>query len=228
MSQISQFETRKSRSIEDKAKYRKTLAGKQEELSKKKAELAKEQSKLDKKSQQQSARALSDLQIKIKTQERQILKMRKEEMSSIAQLPVTVEKEYDFFISHASEDKESFVLKLANALKGLGAKVWLDKSCIKVGCSLRASIDEGLRLSRFDIVVISKYYVKKFWPTTEFNALFSKESAAGTKVILPIWHEISKDEVMKFSPMLADKLALNTSTQTVDEIASELVSLLNQ
>jgi hypothetical protein len=47
----------------------------------------------------------------------------------------------------------------------------------------------------------------------------------GQARILPIWHEISKDEVTRFSPMLADKLALNTALLTVDEIVANLVKV---
>jgi len=45
------------------------------------------------------------------------------------------------------------------------------------------------------------------------------------KVILPIWHKITKDEVLKFSPTLADKMALNTSIHTIDDIVASLKEL---
>ena len=47
----------------------------------------------------------------------------------------------------------------------------------------------------------------------------------GHKVILPIWHKITKDEVLRFSPSLADKLALNTSIHTIDDIVENLKNL---
>jgi hypothetical protein len=48
----------------------------------------------------------------------------------------------------------------------------------------------------------------------------------GHKMILPIWHKISKDEVIKFSPALADKVALNTSISSIQEIAGELSEVI--
>ena len=60
----------------------------------------------------------------------------------------TQEKEYDFFISHAWEDKEAVAKPLADALIAKGAKVWLDKYEMTVGDSLRQSIDDGLAHSR--------------------------------------------------------------------------------
>lgn len=47
----------------------------------------------------------------------------------------------------------------------------------------------------------------------------------GHKVILPIWYKITKDEALKFSPSLADKLALNTSLHAIDDIVENLVNL---
>ncbi len=57
-------------------------------------------------------------------------------------------KQWDVFISHASEDKKAVVLPLADALKKAGIKVWLDQQELRIGDSLREKIDEGLAKSR--------------------------------------------------------------------------------
>lgn len=132
---------------------------------------------------------------------------------------------YDFFISHASEDKDGFVRGLAEALQARGARVWYDEFALRVGDSLREKIDQGLANSRFGVVVLSKHFFSKEWPQKELNGLFSRE-VEGVARILPIWHEISKDEVASYSPMLADKVALNTSLKSTDEIATELYDML--
>lgn len=49
---------------------------------------------------------------------------------------------------------------------------------------------------------------------------------AGNKVILPLWHKVSKNEVMKYSPALADKVALNTAMYTIEELAKELANAI--
>lgn len=134
-----------------------------------------------------------------------------------------VEKKYDFFISHASEDKEDFVRDLAEALSQKGFKVWYDETELLVGDSLRKKIDEGLACSRFGIVVISPNFVRKRWTEYELNGMVAKEMN-GIPLILPIWHNISMDEVLKFSPSLADKKALKTSDYTIDEIVSSLAA----
>lgn len=135
--------------------------------------------------------------------------------------PIQEKREYDVFISHASEDKEDFVRLFANNLKSKGLRVWYDEFELRIGDSLRRSIDNGLSSSRFGIVVLSVAFFNKEWPQRELDGLFARE-VNGEKVILPIWHKISKDEVMKYSPMIADMLALNTTLFTIEEIAAKI------
>ena len=135
-------------------------------------------------------------------------------------------KEYDFFISHASEDKDGIVRELAVALQAEGIKVWYDEFILKIGDSLRKSIDKGLVNSLYGIVIISPDFIKKNWTEYELNGMIAKEMN-GHKVVLPIWHKVTKNEVINYSPSLADKLALNTSIHTIKEIVTSLKELLN-
>jgi hypothetical protein len=134
-------------------------------------------------------------------------------------------KTYDLFISHATEDKDDFVRPLAKALEEHGVRVWYDETELKVGDSLRRSIHRGLANSRYGVVVLSSAFFAKNWPQYELDGLVAREMSAGSKVVLPIWHKISKDEVLSFSPSLADKVALNTSLQSVSEIAKQLAEV---
>ena len=78
----------------------------------------------------------------------------------------------------------------------------------------------------YGIVIISPNFIKKNWTEYELNGMITKEMN-GHKVILPIWHKVTKNEVINYSPALADKLALNTSIHTVEEIVTSLKDLLN-
>ena len=49
---------------------------------------------------------------------------------------------------------------------------------------------------------------------------------SGERVLLPVWRNVTKQEVMDYSPSLADKLARSTATHTVDEIAAEIVEVI--
>lgn len=135
------------------------------------------------------------------------------------------QKEFDVFISHASEDKDEIVRPLAQALKAGGLKVWFDEFELQIGDSLRRKIDKGVASSKFGVVVLSKSFFNKGWPNYELDGLVTR-SVTGEQVILPIWHNISKSEVTAYSPSLADKLARNTATHTVEEIAKEIIEVI--
>jgi hypothetical protein len=128
---------------------------------------------------------------------------------------------YDLFVSHATEDKDDIVRPLVDSLRELGLRVWYDEVELTIGDSLRQSIDAGLANSRFGIVIISPSFLKKRWTTYELDSLVAREIESG-KVILPIWHKITKDEVLQYSPKLADKVALHTATNTIADIALEI------
>jgi hypothetical protein len=133
-------------------------------------------------------------------------------------------KTWDVFISHASEDKEAVALPLADALKRAGLKVWLDRQELRLGDSLREKIDQGLAESRFGVVVLSQHFLQKRWPNRELNGLSALEED-GKKVILPVWHEITKTELASYSPMLADRLAVSTS-DGIDKTARAILDVV--
>lgn len=132
---------------------------------------------------------------------------------------------WDVFISHASEDKDDFVRPLANALKSYGFKVWYDEFALKIGDSLRRSIDCGLANSKYGIVVISPNFLKKEWPQRELDGLVSLE-VNERKIILPVWHNIDLQGVREFSPILADRLAVSSSIG-IDKIAQTLADAIS-
>jgi hypothetical protein len=132
---------------------------------------------------------------------------------------------YDVFISHASEDKDDVVRELAEALRAAGLSVWYDEFALRIGDSLRRSIDRGLASSRFGVVVLSKAFFGKGWPEYELDGLVTR-SVSGDQILLPIWHGVTKAEVIGYSPSLADKLARSTGSHTVEEIAAEIVDVV--
>jgi hypothetical protein len=132
--------------------------------------------------------------------------------------------EYDAFISHTSEDKENVMRPLVAELQKYGLNIWLDELTLRVGDSLRASIEEGLAQSRFGVVVFSHAFFSKNWPPAELNALFAREMA-GQKVILPVWHGVTSEDMLRYAPIQADKLAANTSLG-IPTVAKRLVEVI--
>jgi len=152
-----------------------------------------------------------------------MLRMMAKDFSASRKAPKDVG--YDAFICHASEDKTTVARPLARELGKLGFSVWFDEFSLKIGDSLRQNIDRGLRLSRFGIIIISKSFFEKNWPQYELNGLVSRE-IEGEKVILPVWHKVSKRDVEKFSAPLSDKVAATTANAGIRKIAKALADAM--
>lgn len=133
---------------------------------------------------------------------------------------------WDVFISHASEDKDAVARPLRDALARRGITVWLDEAQLKVGHSLRRKIDEGIRSSRFGVVVLSHDFFRKGWTNHELDGLVTR-TVAGEQSLLPIWHDLEVDQVRAYSPSLADKVALSTSDQSIEDIADQIADVVD-
>lgn len=114
--------------------------------------------------------------------------------------------QWDAFVCHASEDKQRYVLSLANGLRQRGFRIWLDDWCLELGSSLTQSIENGLSHSRFGIVMLSHAFFMKKWPRQELSTLMDRESV-DARVILPIWCDVSLEDVRENAPLLADRVA---------------------
>lgn len=135
----------------------------------------------------------------------------------------SLDKEFDVFISHASEDKEDFVEPLCKILTEYDISIFYDKDSIDWGDSIPDKIDKGILHSKICLLVISPNFIRKKWTQREKDAFMVLDD----KKILPIWHKVSKDEVQRFSPIVASLKALNTADYTLEEISERLQSVLN-
>jgi hypothetical protein len=133
---------------------------------------------------------------------------------------------WDVFISHATEDKDTVARPLRDALTKLGITVWLDEAQMRIGHSLRRKIDDGIRSSRFGVVILSDSFFRKGWTNHELDGLATR-TVAGEQSLLPIWHDLTPDEVMAYSPSLADKVAMNTSECGIEDIAGQIAEVVN-
>lgn len=136
-------------------------------------------------------------------------------------------KKWDVFISHASEDK-SYVGPLAKAVEAAGVSVWYDGKVLEWGDDLRAMIDNGLVNCRYGIVVLSRAFLgKKKWTEHELNGLFAREQV-DKKLVLPIWHGIVRDDLLQYSPGLADRLAKISKSDSYEDIVNSLLVMLGR
>ena len=132
---------------------------------------------------------------------------------------------YDVFISHASEDKPDFVNPLVEKLQDAGIRVWIDTLEMRWGKSLREQIDNGIKRSKFAILVLSKHFFAKKWPQRELDGILAKESMTGNPP-LPIWHNITQEELYEFSPTLSGIYAYSSKDYSTDDICKALQLLL--
>ncbi|MFB7931971.1 DUF1883 domain-containing protein [Streptomyces sp. NPDC056039] len=134
---------------------------------------------------------------------------------------------WDVFISHASEDKAAVARPLRDALTQLGVTVWLDEAQMRIGHSLRRKIDEGIRASRFGVLVLSEPFFAKGWTNHELDGLITR-NVAGEQSLLPIWHNLNAGDVRRYSPSLADKVAMSTGDYSVEEIAEQIADVVRE
>lgn len=124
-------------------------------------------------------------------------------------------KQWDVFISHASEDKASVAHPLSHALRRAGVRIWLDAFEIKPGDSIRSKIDNGLVNSRYGVVVASPRFFEKEWASAELDAVMA------TGHVLPVLHELEPNDLKRISPLLAGKSSLSTDLG-VDVVAKRI------
>lgn len=228
LKQISTLRNELSRIVTQKADINKKIAEKRSKRNDLSIKVQKEQEKQTKK-EFEARKRIEETYKKQIADLTQVFKSGLSRVKNSSNLSVyenNTNEEYDVFISHASEDKESFVNEFAGVLKNLGLNIWYDDNSIKWGDSIRTSIDLGLKKCKFGVVILSRHYLSKHWTNYELEGLFQRESTDG-KLILPIWHNITKKEIQDFSPVLAGKMAMNTAIMTPVEIGQQLLELVN-
>ena len=134
---------------------------------------------------------------------------------------------YDVFISHASEDKADFVNPLVEKLQDMGIRVWYDTLEMQWGKSLREQIDNGIKRSKFAIIVLSKNFFKKQWPKRELDGILAKESISGAAP-LPIWYNLTQEEVYEYSPTLSGIYSISTQDHSIDDICKAFQLILEK
>ncbi|MFW6027154.1 MAG: TIR domain-containing protein [Candidatus Woesearchaeota archaeon] len=136
----------------------------------------------------------------------------------------------DVFICHASEDKKSVVESLVNEFDKEGITYWYDNSEIEWGDSLTQKVNEGLKISSYVIVVLSKHFINKNWPNRELNAVLNMEASSGEVRILPlvVGDKNEREDILIEFPLLNDKLYLTWDINRIDKIINALKKRLNK
>jgi len=126
------------------------------------------------------------------------------------------------FISHDTQDKDEIARPLAIRLTSMMCPVWYDEYSLKLGSSLRESIEIGLKECKKCILVLTPNFLSNTgWTKTEFNSIFTREILERANVVIPIWHDVSAHEIYEYSPVLADRVAIPWA-KGIDEVSRQI------
>lgn len=128
-------------------------------------------------------------------------------------------REYDTFLSYAHIDGGEVASALREALEELGVAVWFDEVAIVPGRSQSLQMDAGLQKARSGLALLTPAYLTgRFWTERELGALLSKN------ILIPVLHNVTFDDVKKYSGILPDLAGFTTAQDSVEDIAKKIAA----
>src|SRR3984957_8885132 len=127
------------------------------------------------------------------------------------------------FIAHDSRDKKELAEPLALQLQRWHCPVWFDQYSLKVGDSLREGIETGLKECPKCVLILTPNFLNNNgWTKREYDSVFTRELVEKQKVILPVWHNVSVEDIYKYSPILADRVGAQWA-DGIEEVARKVL-----
>lgn len=128
--------------------------------------------------------------------------------------------EKDIFLSYASEDREKYVLPLAEELKKKGISYWMDREESLCGENFAQTINSGLRKSRFVAVFLSKNFMGKEWPEKELYSTIGRKTKDNRQALIPIFIAPEK-EILDYCRLLSGihYIPWKTPLDTAEDLA---------
>ena len=142
-----------------------------------------------------------------------------------------LKSEYDVFISHANKDIDDLVEQLYDSLRVLGINIFYDKDTLEWGDNWKKRILDGTQKAEFAIIVISENFFDREWTEKELAKFLRRQNRQGQKLILPILHNITIEQLIDKYPSIADLQCISSSSYSCDQIAllfaKQLIKRLN-
>ena len=131
----------------------------------------------------------------------------------------------DIFLCHAWEDRKTTAKNLTDLLVGNGTSVWFSENEVLLGTNLLREIDKGLANSRVGIVLVTSSFLKRI----QGNGIADKELSAllSRDQLIPVLDGVTFEELFSVSPLLASRSGLNTSEETMEDIANKLSEVVS-
>ncbi len=130
----------------------------------------------------------------------------------------------DVFLCHAWDDRKGIAKELHDLLESRGVSVWFSEKDVLLGTTLLREIDKGLAKSRVGIVLVTPSLLRRL----EGEGIADKELSAllARDLLVPIVHDTTYDALRDVSPLLGSRSGLNTSEDTMANIAMKLAELV--
>ena len=129
------------------------------------------------------------------------------------------------FILHDGRDKTSIAKPLANELKKLMCPVRYDQFSLRIDDSLSENIERGLKECSNCILILTPNFLSNEGWKREYDTMFTREIVEEQRAILPVWDDVSIGDVSVFSPILADRPAVQWSAGLSDVARKLLQSI---
>lgn len=137
-----------------------------------------------------------------------------------------VPEKFDLFLCHAWDDRKGAAKELCDKLTTLGINVWFSEKDLALGTNMLREIDKGLAKSRVGIVLVTPAFLKRVEnegvADKELSALLAKDR------LVPIVHNTTYDALRDVSPLLGSRSGLDTSEDSMDDIATKLAELFTE
>jgi hypothetical protein len=105
--------------------------------------------------------------------------------------------------------------------------VWYDEFSLKIGDSLRDSIEKGLKECKKCILVLSPNFLSnKGWTKKEFDSIFTREILEEQKLVLPVWFNVSKKDVYEYSPSLLNVKGADWNSLGEEEVCRQIHNVI--
>jgi hypothetical protein len=113
----------------------------------------------------------------------------------------------DFFICYARKDRDKYARRLERALWRHGFSVWIDQGEIAPGESIIEKVEQGIKISRYVIPLITQNFHAREFPKREMRAALTREIGYRRDIVVPIY-DILISTFHERYPLLSDKYLL--------------------
>ena len=134
------------------------------------------------------------------------------------------------FISHATKEKPTVALPLYTQLKIHKLNPWIDQEDIAHSDSLFDAINSGLSGSLYAVAIVSPSFIQSEWTNAELQSIYSLMINKKIVRLFLIYHQISRGELLKHYPLLADNLAFDSScgVELIAKKISDIVTIKSE